>query len=60
MNRTLYVCFATERRSDLGETTTELYSGEFSVAGPTRGEDGKKCTKAQMDEKIELIVCNTY
>lgn len=27
---------------------------EFSTAGPARGEDGKKCTKAQKGAKIKL------
>lgn len=33
---------------------------KFSTAGSTRGEDGKKCTKSQRDEKIKLLVSNTY
>lgn len=34
--------------------TWQLYSVKFSTVGPTRGEDGKNCTKAPRGEKIKL------
>lgn len=34
--------------------TWQLYSVKFSTVGPTRGEDGKNCTKASRGEKIKL------
>lgn len=34
--------------------TWQLYSVKFWTVGPTRGEEGKNCTKASRGEKIKL------